>query len=75
MRVDNVYIPKFHIVFHLVHRMGWFGNPRLYATWLDESLNRMLKGCCRQTSQATFCRSVLFRMSRLLESKKRLRAE
>jgi hypothetical protein len=66
IEADEQYKPKHHIVFHLINKMRWHGNPRLYNTWLDEALNKTLKGSCRQTSQATFERAVLLRMSSLL---------
>jgi hypothetical protein len=65
MAEDEVYVPKHHIVFHLIDKIAYQGNPRLYATWLDEALNKTLKACCRQISQATFEGSVLFHMRRL----------
>jgi hypothetical protein len=46
--------------------LDYHGNPKLYATWLDEALNKVLKASCRQTSQSTFERSVLFRMRYML---------
>jgi hypothetical protein len=68
MSADEIFVPKHHIVFHLLDRVKWFGNPRLYATWLDEALNKTLKAICRQTSQSTFERSVLWRMREVLRS-------
>ena len=68
MSADDVFVPKHHIVFHLLDRVKWFGNPRLYATWLDEALNKTLKAVCRLTSQSTFERSVLWRMRELMQS-------
>jgi hypothetical protein len=65
--------PKFHIVFHLIFDISFFGNPSLYATWYDEALNKLLKSTCRQTSQSTFERSVLIRMRELLSKLKRQR--
>ena len=39
----DCYVPKHHIVFHLLADVGRKGNPRVYATWLDEALNKTLK--------------------------------
>ena len=66
MAVYDVFTPKHHIIYHLLHKMGYQGNPRNYATWLDESLNKLLKRCCRETSVVTFERCVLARMRSLL---------
>ena len=65
----NVFTPKHHLVFHLLGNVSRQGNPRRYAVWLDESLNKTLKQACRQTSQATFELSVLSRMRDLLRTK------
>eukprot|EP00969_Alexandrium_andersonii_P231578 10226486-Alexandrium_andersonii.AAC.1 len=46
--------PKFHIVMHLLLRVGYCGNVRQYACWHDESLNKSLKACCRLVSQCRF---------------------
>jgi hypothetical protein len=63
---EHGFIPKHHIVFHLLRNIGYHGSVRLYATWFDEALNKMLKAACRFTSQATFDRSVLVRMRSIL---------
>jgi hypothetical protein len=60
------FTPKHHKVFHLLRNIGYQGNVRLYATWFDEALNKMLKAACRFTSQATFDRTVLVRMRSVL---------
>jgi hypothetical protein len=62
----GVYTPKHHIIYHLLEKIGYQGNPREYACWLDESLNRQLKGACRNVSQATFEHSVLLAMRDLM---------
>ena len=58
--------PKHHIVFHLMAKIPLLGNHQLYATWLDEALNKVLKTSCRNASQAVFERTVLLRMRELL---------
>ena len=35
--------PKHHLVLHLVARTGKHGNPRYYATFKDEGINKLLK--------------------------------
>lgn len=58
----DVYTPKHHIVFHLLFDSEFYGNPKLYACWHDESLNKTLKGCCRNVAQCCFDESVLLSM-------------
>ena len=63
----DCYVPKHHIVFHLLADVGRKGNPRFcYAKWLDEALNQTLKGAGKYASQRTFECSVLFGMWDLL---------
>ncbi len=66
MEEDDCYVPKHHILFHLIANMAYQGNPKLYATWIDEPLDKTLKACCRRVSQATFVRQVLFHMRDVL---------
>jgi hypothetical protein len=47
-------IPKVHLWFHALHRMGWFGSPADYSTWEDEAINKWLKACLRLVSQSNF---------------------
>ena len=47
-------VPKQHLMFHLIMRSEHFGCPLLYSTWLDESLNRVLKRVLRLCSQQNF---------------------
>lgn len=71
MQPFEVYTPKHHAVWHLLGRMGFQGNPAMYSNWKDEDLNRVLKGCCRGISQATFEPNVLMRMQQVLHRAKR----
>ena len=43
----HTYVPKHHLMFHLIDRVKWFGNPWDYAVFFDESLNKNLKGVLR----------------------------
>ena len=58
----DMHIPKRHVLFHALDKLGSFGNPRFYSNWYDESLNRMLKLSCRTLSQTTFEQTVLLSM-------------
>ena len=68
-------IPKRHLFLHLLRRLWWFGNPRYYATWHDEALNKLLKSCCRQVSQITFEKTVVENVQRILDLQKRRRLQ
>ena len=60
------YTPKHHIVLHLLFNVKRQGNPMVYATWLDESLNKLLKASCKNASATTFYPVVLLKMRELL---------
>lgn len=64
--VPEVIIPKRHLVTHLLHNACAQGNPKRYANWLDEGLNRVLKKACRSVSQNTFESFLLLRMREIL---------
>lgn len=64
--IEDVHIPKRHLMSHLLGSLTLHGNPRLYANWLDESLNNDLKKCCRLVSQVSFEVMVLLRFRELL---------
>ena len=52
--LDDLMIPKRHVILHMILRMPIWGNPRYYANWRDEHLNKILKRACREISQLTF---------------------
>ena len=70
--LDELEIPKKHLSMHLVQETSWHGNPRFYATWRDEALNKLLKSTCKFVSQMTFDVSVFSSMRRLLSEEKLL---
>lgn len=59
-------IPKRHLTCHLLLSQCRLGNPLRFANWRDESLNKVLKQACRNTSQRTFEIGVLLRMRQKL---------
>ena len=71
MEPEDSYIPKHHILFHLLFRAHHLGNPKYYASWQSEAFNKVLKSSCRGVSQATFDATILFRMRHVLASQKR----
>ena len=60
-------LPKRHLVLHMLERLHDFGNPRFYANWMDETLNKTLKATCRAVSQITFEPALYVRMRELLK--------
>ena len=60
-------LPKKHLGMHMVAGANIMGNPRIFANWRDEPLNKTLKAACRQVSQETFDISVLTAMLKILE--------
>ncbi|CAK0848107.1 unnamed protein product [Prorocentrum cordatum] len=59
---ERLLTPKRHILWHMLQRAAFLGNPLFYANWTDEGLNRVLKGACREQSQVTFEECVLLSM-------------
>jgi hypothetical protein len=64
----DCFVPKHHIMFHLLVRTGYQGNPLVYSTWLDEALNKLLKQACKNASVSTFYESVLLKLRELLRN-------
>ena len=64
--IEELLIPKRHLIFHMLERLEDFGNPEWYSNWYDEHLNKLLKNACRCVSQATFETSILQNMRYLL---------
>ena len=60
-------IPKRHMLLHVLQNMANLGNPRFYANWMDETLNKHLKNSCRLVSQVNFERSLYCRMREMLK--------
>ena len=63
---EELEAPKRHMTMHLLREMTLWGNPKAYANWRDEALNKTLKQCCRNVHQSTFDISVLSGMRQLL---------
>ena len=65
--METLQTPKRHAVGHLLSQTPQKGNPRYYALWHDEGLNRVLKMACRKLCQSTFEETVLLSMPHLLK--------
>lgn len=62
----EVFVPKFHVMLHMLANQRFQGNPLVYSNWEDETLNKTLKAACKFVSQSTFEVSVLLRMQTIL---------
>merc|ERR1711860_308638 len=63
-------LPKHHLWCHLCEDAVEYGNPNQWATWTDESLNKVLKMCARGCHAMRFEASLLQRMEQQLGAKK-----
>ena len=68
--IGSLFSPKRHVIVHMLQGVLWFGNPRFYANWEDESLNKTLKKACRLVSQVTFEPGLLLRMPEVMRLNK-----
>eukprot|EP00959_Pyramimonas_sp_CCMP1952_P035051 733780-Pyramimonas_sp.AAC.1 len=48
-------------------RIGFHGNPMVYATWTDESLNSILKTTAEHSHQLTFEARIFYTFSLVSE--------
>ena len=64
--MEGLHTPKRHAIGHMLCQTPLKGNPRFYALWHDESLNRVLKMACRRLCQSTFETTVWLSMPSLL---------
>ena len=62
----EVATPKFHLMFHVLLRMGFQGNPLRYQTFVDEGLNKTLKRVLRLCHQRAFERMALVKVAEAL---------
>lgn len=61
-------IPKLHLAFHLVHRIGLQGSPALAATFLDEGANGVAAEMARGLHRSTWTRRFFAFWLRLADS-------
>ena len=65
--------PKAHLMWHLILRAEIQGNPWSYTTFMDESLNKLLKKTLRLCHQAAFETMGLAKINQLFERRGRQR--
>jgi hypothetical protein len=51
--------PKHHAIVEVGSRLGYYGSPRLWATWVDEGVNSQLKALCRSSHRAVWHERIL----------------
>ena len=51
-------MPKSHMMYHMIQRAVFTGNPRMYSTYIDESLNGHIARICRSVHRRTWAFSV-----------------
>ena len=54
MRAGGTARPKFHLMIHLIQRIGRLGNPKYYVTYMDESWNGVLAKIAATCHRSTF---------------------
>ncbi len=53
--------PKLHMLMHMCDRAAFQGNPAFYATWSDETLNKVLASIGRQAHRSVWeCRILCY---------------
>jgi hypothetical protein len=62
-RAMVTFVPKCHFFAHLCHRTVLHGNPKMYSTFLDESLNLLLRNLAARAHRRTHAGRVLRMMN------------
>ena len=63
------FVPKYHLSTHLWYKTPWFGNPDVYACFIDEHDNKTLKAVSRGIHQLTWEAGVLHRIDYVMKRK------
>ena len=62
-RAGGVLKPKFHLLFHLIQRSLYKGNPKAYSTYRDESLNGIFAKIARSAHRRTWANVIMWKAS------------
>ena len=54
VRAGGAFLPKHHLLMHMIHRVAVHGNPSGYSTYRDESLNGVLAKIARSCHRTAF---------------------
>ena len=63
MRAGGVYRPKCHQLLHMIQRAQFKGNPRLYSTYRDESLNGTVAQIARSAHRRSWANIIHWKLS------------
>ena len=63
-RAGGVLKPKFHLLFHMIQRALYKGNPKAYSTYRDESLNGIFAKIARSAHRRTWANVIMWKASR-----------
>ena len=61
LKAGGVWRPKCHLLLHLIQRAMVQGNPRLYSTYRDESLNGVIAKIARSAHRSTWGNVIHFK--------------
>ena len=64
LRAGGVWRPKCHLLVHLIQRALVKGNPRLYSTYRDESLNGIIAKIARSAHRRTWANVIHWKCNR-----------
>ena len=62
-RAGGVLKPKFHLLFHMIQRALYKGNPRAYSTYRDKSLNGIFAKIARSAHRRTWANVIFWKAS------------
>eukprot|EP00959_Pyramimonas_sp_CCMP1952_P474486 9503561-Pyramimonas_sp.AAC.1 len=60
-------VPKHHMMLHMAGEAQYKGNPKYYATWMDETINRFISNAAASCHRRTLERKSLQKSGMLLE--------
>jgi hypothetical protein len=63
--------PKFHLMYHAIFQISEYGNPRYFATYVDESFNRIIAAIARSCHRLTWADSIFKKISAIQQLDKR----
>ena len=64
-RAEVPRMPKLHMMYHMIQRALLKGNPRMYTTYIDESLNGDIARVCRSVHRRGWALAVYRKLSML----------
>ena len=62
-RAGGNIVPKFHLMHHSICQIEEYGNPRYFATYVDESFNGVIANIARSCHRRTWADSIFKKLS------------